>query len=70
MKIFQMLFAASLMLYTARLVHAEEPKSADVAAALKRSADWQLANPSGAETRFWTIAPLYDGLIRLGGNDG
>ncbi len=39
-----------------------EPKS--VTAAIKRSADWQLANPSGTEIRDWIIAPLYDGLLR------
>ena len=35
-----------------------------ITAALKRAADWQLANPSGTETRNWIIAPLYDGLLR------
>lgn len=43
---------------------APEPAAADVIAALKRSADWQLANPSGIELRDWVIAPLYDGLVR------
>lgn len=38
-----------------------EPNS--IATALKRSADWQLANPSGTEIRDWIIAPFYDGLI-------
>jgi len=41
------------------------PARVEVVTALKKSADWQLANPSGIDTRFWTIAPLYDGLIRL-----
>jgi unsaturated rhamnogalacturonyl hydrolase len=35
-----------------------------VVSALKLSAEWQLANPSGTETRDWIIAPLYDGLLR------
>jgi len=43
---------------------AAEPKAADITAALKRSADWHLANPSGIDTRDWVIAPLYDGLLR------
>lgn len=44
--------------------HAAEPIAADVAATLKRSADWHLAKPSGIPTRNWVIAPLYDGLLR------
>lgn len=44
---------------------AADPQPADIAAALKRSADWHLANPSGIDTRDWVIAPLYDGLFRL-----
>jgi rhamnogalacturonyl hydrolase YesR len=43
---------------------AAEIEPASIAAALKRSADWQLANPSGTEIRDWIIAPLYDGLLR------
>ena len=35
-----------------------------ITTSLKRSADWQLANPSGTEIRDWIIAPLYDGLLR------
>jgi rhamnogalacturonyl hydrolase YesR len=45
-------------------VIAADPSPADITAALKRSADWQLAHPSGMETRFWVIAPFYDGLMR------
>jgi unsaturated rhamnogalacturonyl hydrolase len=41
-----------------------EPAAKDIVAALKKSADWQLANPSGTELRDWVIAPLYDGLVR------
>jgi rhamnogalacturonyl hydrolase YesR len=41
-----------------------------IAAALKRSADWQLANPSGTEIRDWIIAPLYDGLLRTASATG
>jgi rhamnogalacturonyl hydrolase YesR len=44
--------------------HAADPAPADVASAIKRSADWHLSNPSGIDTRDWIIAPLYDGLIR------
>lgn len=43
---------------------AAELESGAITAALKRSADWQLANPSGTEIRDWIIAPLYDGLLR------
>jgi unsaturated rhamnogalacturonyl hydrolase len=43
---------------------AAELEPGPIAAALKRSADWQLANPSGTEIRDWIIAPLYDGLLR------
>lgn len=43
---------------------AENLQPAAISAALKRSADWQLANPSGTEIRDWIIAPLYDGLLR------
>lgn len=35
-----------------------------LAAALRRSAERALAHPSGVDTRFWVIAPLYDGLLR------
>lgn len=38
--------------------------TASITASLKRSADWQLANPSGTEIRDWIISPLYDGLLR------
>ncbi len=43
---------------------AADLEPATITAALKRSADWQLAHPSGTETRDWIIAPLYDGLLR------
>jgi hypothetical protein len=45
-------------------VAAADPSPASDSAALKRSADWALAHPSSTEIRFWTIAPLYDGLLR------
>ncbi len=41
-----------------------DPSRAEITAALHRSADWALANPSGMDTRFWVIAQLYDGLFR------
>lgn len=44
---------------------AADPNPAEISAALKRSADWHLSNPSGIDTRDWVIAPLYDGLFRL-----
>ena len=44
--------------------------SEGIATALKRSADWQLANPSGTEIRDWIIAPLYDGLLRTSSMTG
>jgi rhamnogalacturonyl hydrolase YesR len=43
---------------------AADLEPAAISAALKRSADWQLANPSGTEIRDWIIAPFYDGLLR------
>ncbi len=43
---------------------AETPRANEVAAALKRSADWQLSNPTGTDITDWVIAPLYDGLLR------
>jgi len=47
-------------------VHAgpADPTPAAVTSALRRSADWHLAHPSGIDTRDWVIAPLYDGLLR------
>ncbi|MFA5264472.1 MAG: glycoside hydrolase family 88 protein [Opitutaceae bacterium] len=37
-----------------------------IVATLKRSADWQLANPIGTNLiTFWVAAPYYDGLFRL-----
>jgi unsaturated rhamnogalacturonyl hydrolase len=44
--------------------------SDSISKALKRSADWQLANPSGTEIRDWIIAPLYDGLLRTASSTG
>jgi len=38
----------------------------EVRAVMQRSADWQLANPLPIETTDWQIAPLYDGLLRMG----
>jgi rhamnogalacturonyl hydrolase YesR len=55
---------AGVSLAAIQISSAADLKSADVTAALKRSADWQLANPSGTEVRDWIIAPLYDGLLR------
>ena len=54
----------------ATIAHAADPAPADVAAALKRSADWHLSNPSGIDTRDWVIAPLYDGLLRVATTTG
>ena len=51
-------------------VAASDPKLAEVTAAIERSARWQLANPSGTDTRDWVIAPLYDGLIAAGLSTG
>lgn len=42
---------------------AAQPVARDVAATIIRAARWQLANPSGTDTRDWVIAPLYDGLV-------
>ena len=49
---------------------AADLQPARITAALKRSADWQLANPSGTEIRDWIIAPLYDGLLRTASATG
>jgi unsaturated rhamnogalacturonyl hydrolase len=56
-------FAASV-LFASSSSRAEELEPTPISAALKRSADWQLAHPSGTELRDWIIAPLYDGLLR------
>ena len=45
-------------------VRAAEPLPEEISAALKRSADWQLASPTGMTTTSWIIAPFYDGLLR------
>ena len=49
---------------------AADLQPARITAALKRSADWQLAHPSGTEIRDWIIAPLYDGLLRTASATG
>lgn len=55
-------FCVSLV--ASNLSPAGELDASRIAGAIKRSADWQLANPSGTEIRDWIIAPLYDGLLR------
>jgi len=55
---------AGICLSSSQSASAAELKPGEISAALKRSADWQLANPSGTEIRDWIIAPLYDGLLR------
>jgi hypothetical protein len=49
---------------------ANDLRSAATTEVLKRSADWQLANPGGIEIREWIIAPLYDGLPRTSPTTG
>jgi len=61
---------AGLTLAATTSCRAADPAPADIAAALKRSADWHLANPSGIDTRDWVIAPLYDGLLRVATTTG
>ena len=61
---------AGLMSAGVSAVRAADPNPADVAAVLKRSADWQLGNPSGIDTRDWVIAPLYDGMMRVATTTG
>ena len=54
--------ACSLVSFTlcgAAWARAADPAPADITAALRRSADWHLANPSGIDTRDWVIAPLH-----------
>jgi unsaturated rhamnogalacturonyl hydrolase len=58
-----LLFAAAC-LARAQPAGTADLQAGEIATALKRSADWQLANPSGTEIRDWIIAPLYDGLLR------
>jgi rhamnogalacturonyl hydrolase YesR len=58
------LLAVCLLAATMHTSPAADLEPAAITATLKRSADWQLANPSGTETRDWIIAPLYDGLLR------
>ncbi len=48
----------------ARAAVPADPLPAEIVTALKLSADWHLANPSGIQLRDWVIAPLYDGLLR------
>lgn len=55
---------SALVLFGCGCTRATELSREAVAAALRRSADWQLAHPSGTEIRDWIIAPLYDGLLR------
>ncbi|NDH54649.1 MAG: hypothetical protein EBY24_22355, partial [Betaproteobacteria bacterium] len=55
---------------TAHSSPAGDLKPGEIAAALKRSADWHLASPSGIDTRDWVIAPLYDGLLRVATTTG
>lgn len=61
---------AVAMPMTLLVVRAAGLDSEGIATALKRSADWQLANPSGTEIRDWIIAPLYDGLLRTSSMTG
>ncbi len=55
---------SSVSFLFAHFTQAEELDPFRIVSALKRSADWQLANPSRTEIRDWIIAPLYDGLLR------
>jgi unsaturated rhamnogalacturonyl hydrolase len=61
-----MLIGAAVALCGTALAGAPKLSAVEVAAAIHRSASWQLANPSGNDTRSWVIAPLYDGLISAG----
>ncbi len=61
----RILLIAGLMMAVSPARPAADPTPAGVVAALKRSADWHLASPSGIDTRDWVIAPLYDGLLRV-----
>ncbi len=64
MRSLRLLLFAAISLASTCSSRASELDPATISAALKRSADWQLANPSGTEIRDWIIAPLYDGLLR------
>ena len=56
--------ATAVLFASASPCRAADLATSSITAALKRSADWQLAHPSGTEIRDWIIAPLYDGLLR------
>jgi len=63
---FSFLFVLSLGAGVLRAQAADPLAPAYIESALKRSADWQLANPHGnTPVTDWVIAPLYDGLLRL-----
>lgn len=59
----RVILLSCLSLASSSLSPAGDLDASGITAALKRSADWQLAHPSGTEIRDWIIAPLYDGLI-------
>jgi rhamnogalacturonyl hydrolase YesR len=59
-----LILVSGISMASSHVVPAAGLEPAAITAALKRSADWQLANPSGTEIRDWIIAPLYDGLLR------
>ena len=67
---FRAILIAGISFGLSHAASAADLESAQISAALKRSADWQLANPSGTETRDWIIAPLYDGLLRTASSTG
>ena len=46
------------------IAYAQEIKPDDVAAVLRRPADWGLNNRAETDLKKWTIAPFYDGLLR------
>ncbi len=66
--------AASLLLITLSLgsppasvaADAALPKSSDVLASMRKTADWQLANPGKDSPLHWTQAALYTGMMALG----
>lgn len=62
-------FLVLICSFTCLLRSADEERAlapVEITSVLKRSADWQLANPLGdTPVTDWVAAPLYDGLLRL-----
>lgn len=56
--------ALTLVSATVAISSAQEINPDEVAAVLRRSADWGLNHRAETDLKRWTIAPFYDGLLR------